>query len=124
VSDSFELQGSWGTSPLLGNSDAQPTITTPFDELLQLAHKQLNTTDLTVDGATALPFGGVVSAHVIIVKAVGGPVVVRVTSTSGATQSIPVDSFLVIVTQTTAITAVDVARAPGTLTTVTYFFGE
>jgi len=56
--------------------------------------------------------------NVLQIRVVGNKVRVRITSTDGSTQAIPVDSFLCIVTDSVDITAVDLTRTAGSETTV------
>lgn len=91
---------------------------------MMLATEQYSQITLTADAPVVLPLGGLADANVLIVKAVGGKVTVRITSSDGSQQAVPVDSFLALISASTPMTAVDVARSPGVQTVVKYFLGQ
>lgn len=124
MADVFNIGGNYTTTPASGAPSADPSYIAPIDESLTLIRKHHDTIDLTSDSITPVQFGGVINGHVLIVKTVGGKVQVRVTSSDGSTQSIPVDSFLAVISNTVPITAVDLTRIPGNATTVKIFLGE
>lgn len=124
MADIFQLGGSYTTAPANGAPSADPSLNAPIDESMTLIRKHQDTIDLTVDSPVTVQFGGVINAHVLIVKTVGGKARVRITSADGSTQSIPVDSFYASISNTVPITAVDLTRVPSQLTTVKVFLGE
>lgn len=89
-----------------------------------LATEQYSQLTLASDSPAALPFGGLSEANVLIVKCVGGKVRVRITSADGSQQSVPVDSFLALISASVPMTTVDVTRVPGVQTVVRYFLGQ
>lgn len=120
----FTLTGTYAAYPSAGAPSADPTITAPIDERVNLDLELASVVQLTSDAPVALPFGGLTSAAVVVVKAVGGAVVLRLTSAEGSQQRVPVDSFAVLMSNTTPYTAVDVQRTPGAITTVKFYLGE
>lgn len=125
ISDNFALSGSYSTTPNIGNPSGQPNLTSPIEEDQVLIEKQFNSIELDVDSAVSVPFGGVTGATVLIVKCVGGKIRVRITSSDGSSQAIPCDSFIAITTDSTyPITAVDLTRLPGVVTTCSVFLGQ
>lgn len=124
MSDQFNLSGSYQTQPLGGISSGNPTLVAPINESMILTEKSLDTLMLTVDTPVAVSFGGVTNANAIVMRAVGGPVTVRLTSAAGATQSVPMDEYFSVLTSTVPVTAIDLTRSPGVLTTVTVFLGQ
>jgi hypothetical protein len=124
MADVFNLGGNYTTQPASGAPSADPSFIAPIDETMTLVHKHFDTIDLGSDLATPVDFGGVTNCHVAIIKTVGGKVMVRVTSADGTTQSIPVDQFFVVMSNTVPITAIDLTRVPGQVTTVKVFLGE
>ncbi len=123
MADQFVLSGSYNVTPLSLTS-LDPSLATTIDEPLALKSKQFSDITLSVDTPVAVPFGTVINAHVVILKALGGKVKARVTSADGATQAIPFDTFLILMSQTVPITAIDLTRVLATATTVKVFLGE
>ena len=123
MADQFVLSGSYTVTPLSLTS-LDPSLATPIDEPLALKSKQPSDITLSVDTPVAVPFGTLVNAHVVILKALGGKVKARLTSADGTTQAIPFDTFLILMSQTVPITAIDLTRVLATATTVKVFLGE
>lgn len=123
--DLFTLQGQWGTSPQTGGllGSGATGLLTPILEQVTLDEKQLAQYDLTSDSPQVVDFGGVTNANVVII-ACDRKVRVRITTTDGATQSIPVDDTLILISRTVAVTAIDLTRVPATETNVAVFLGE
>ena len=123
MADQFILSGSYTVAPLSATS-LDPSLATTIDEPLALKSKQFSDMTLSVDTPVTVPFGTVVNAHIVILKALGGKVKARITSADGATQAIPFDTFLILMSQTVPITAIDLTRVLATATTVKVFLGE
>lgn len=125
IVDLFQLAGSLSTTPQpqtpLG---ASAVATLPINEQLYLKHKSLDTLDLEADSVTPLPFGGVTNAHVLHLRAVGGPVRVRLTSSDGTTQALTADPLITVISSSVPFTAIDLTRSAGVDTSVSYFLGE
>lgn len=122
--DTFRLTGTWGTSPILGQPSAIPSFDAPIDEIIQITKKNQDDLTLTVDSPVVVSLGGLTNVHVLVIKTVGGKIAVRLTSTDGSTQSVPVDTFLALITLSVPITAIDVTRVAGIETQVHIFMGE
>ena len=120
----FALTGGYTNTPLDGVPSLAPNVDAPLDESMVITKKTEYDVDLTVDAPVAVQFGGVVNAHVIIVKTIGGKVKVRLTSADGAQQSVPVDSTIILISQSVPITAIDLTRVPATPTQVRVYLGE
>ena len=97
---------------------------TPLDERVLLARKHYDEISLISDLATAVGMGGITSAHVVVIKPVAEKVKVRITTSDGATQVIPVEELLVLISLSTPVTAIDLQRDAGTVTSVKVFLGE
>lgn len=119
----FTLTGTYASYPASGAPSGDPVVSAPIDERLMLSLDLASEMLLTTDAPVALPFGGLPNAAVVIVKAVGGPVLLRLTSAEGTQQRVPVDSFAVLTASAVPYTAVDVTRTPGAQTTVRFFLG-
>lgn len=120
----FAIVGSYSATPASGSPSADPIVTAPLDERQMLATLQYSQLTLTSDTPVSLPLGGLTSANVLIVKAVGGKVRVRITSADGSQQAVPVDTFLALMSASVPMTAVDVTRTPGVQTVIRYFLGQ
>jgi hypothetical protein len=123
MSDVFSLQGGYTATPASGCPSGSPSVDTPICESIVLKAKQIVEPTLTVDSPIAVGFGGVTSANVVVIKT-HGKVKARLTSADGTTQSVPVDSFLVLISLTVPVTAIDLTRVAGTDTIVEIFLGE
>lgn len=124
MSDTFRLQGNYSSTPLLGNPSGQPVVSSPIAETAQIINRELGQYTLTADTPQAVGFGGCSEVNVLVIKAIGGKIRVRITSADGTTQSVPVDSFLCLISLTEPITAIDITRTPATETIVTTFLGQ
>lgn len=123
MSDLFKLSGDYTTSCGC-NTSGVPQVAAPISETLALAKKTTSRETLTTDSPVAVSLNGLTSAHVVVIKTIGGKVRVRLTSSDGATQAIPVDSFCVLISQSVPVTAIDLTRVTGRSTTVEVFLGE
>jgi hypothetical protein len=124
MADSFKLLGSYETAPLGQPLSFAPNVIAQISEGKTLKVKELADLTLSVDSAVAVPFGGVVNANVILLKATGGKVKARFTSADGTAQAIPFDTYLILMSDTVPFTAIDLTRVASTLTTVRVFLGE
>lgn len=124
MSSILKLSGLLSAVPAVGGGSGDPDFLDLFDERLVLAQKHYTEMSLGSDGATSVSLGGLSGANVLMLKVPGGKVVARLTSADGTTQAIPVEEFLVLVSITTPITAIDLARVAGVATTVKVFLGQ
>lgn len=124
MADQFTLSGSYTATPASGSPSADPMITAPINESMMLGTELASQITLNADAPASLPFGGLSGVNALIVKCVGGKIIVRITSADGSAQAIPVDSFLALTSASADITAVTVQRTPATQTVVKYFLGQ
>lgn len=123
--DAFTLSGSYGTTPLAGETSGTPFLSTPLEETLNLSAKQTGEYSLGSDSVQVVAFGGVTTANVIIMKVTSGPAVkARLTWASNPTQAVEVDGFYFQIDRTTGITALDLTRTPGQISVVEVFLGQ
>lgn len=124
------LKGSASVAPTVGTPSGEMVNLGPIEERVLVGFRLDQQFDLTVDTAVVVPVLRAASgpfnagAHVLMVKVVGGKVRVRITTSDGSTQAIPVDSFLSLISLAVPITAVDFTRVASTLTTVKLFMAE
>ena len=124
MADTFHLTGTWSTQPFTGTPSGAVSLDTPFDEYMTLIAKAVGTYTLIADAVQAVSFDGLSQVHVVAIKTFGGKVTVRLTSADGTTQSVPVDSFAVLMSYAVPFTAIDVARVAGVSTVVNVFLGQ
>lgn len=120
----FRLEGDYSSSPTSGQPSGQPDITSPLSELMYLSQHAVLGLDLTSDPAVSVPFGSLSGANVVVIKAVGGPIKVTLTSSAGSAQAITVDGFATLMSETNAYTAMTVQRTAGIEATVNIFLGQ
>lgn len=124
VVDTYKLTAQYEIVPQSYGNSGAPTVVASVNETLLLGKTQNAEYDLTVDTAVTVNFGGVTNAHVLSINT-DRKVRVRVTSADGATQAIPVEGFLKIISKgSVPITAVDLTRVAGQATVVQVFLGE
>jgi len=124
LADTFELSGSYATEPSSGSPSADPSLAAAIEESVSLDLKELRTYRLDADSVQTVDLGGLDEVNVLLVKAVGGKLKVRLTSTDGTTQAVPVDSFLCIISESVGITAIDLLRETGIEVTAKIFMGQ
>ena len=124
MADTFKLSGSYDVAPLGSSLSFAPTGTAAISESRGIKAKEVSELLLSVDTPVAVPFGGVANANIVILKAVGGKVRARFTSADGSLQSIPFDTYLILMSETVPVTVIDLTRVAGTETTVRVFLGE
>jgi len=124
VADQFTLGGSYTTTPYVGVRSGVPTVVSVIDEKVALVNKAIGRYSLDTDAPVSVDLGGLDEVNVLVVKTIGGKIRLRVTSADGSQQSIPVDSFLSMISLSVPITALDLTRTPGTSTTVDIFLGQ
>ncbi len=124
MADLFTLAGSYTATPASGSPSADPLVNAPISEQQVLGVQLTSVCALTNDNVTPLPFGCIDGATVVIVKAVGGKIKLRLTSADGTDQVVPVDTFAAIMSAAVPFTSVSVQRSPGVATTVKFFLGQ
>jgi len=126
MSHAFGFQGSYRTDPISGSSSGNPFVSAPINESQILKTRAVSEIILDTDAPFSVPFtGGVVNAHVVMLRATGAKIRARLTSSDGAAQAVPVEPYLFMMTSSVPITAIDLTRLAGSGTvTVEVFLGE
>lgn len=124
MADVFKLAGSYATLLAGGEASGVPVEGAQLSESVTLKRKSVQTHDLVADAPVVVSLGGLSQFEVLVLRAVGGKVRVRLTSADGASQSVPVDGLLVLISLAVPFTAMDLTRLAGTATTVVVFMGE
>jgi hypothetical protein len=124
MADKFLLSGSWTTAPMSGSASLDPSFAAAIDESYVLDGKDGGfPVTLTTDAEFVVSFGSLVNANIVILKS-DGKCKARLTSTDGATQSIPVDTVFISISQSVPFTALGLTRLPGAETTVRVFLAK
>lgn len=103
--DTADTDGSWD----LG---LEYEATETFDRVTR------DVVDLDDDDPHAVAFGDLPSAALVFLKAIGGKCRARITTTDGATQSIPIDPVGFLVSLSVPVTAIDLTRVAASGVTV------
>lgn len=124
MSDKFTVQGSYSVGPQTGGGSGFPSSAVPILESVSLDKSSFQTYILDADSVQVVSLGGLDQAEVLSIKTVGGRARVRITTLQGSTQSIPVDSFLMLLSESDPITAIDLLREVGLEVEVRVFLGQ
>ena len=121
----WRLQGTMTAEPLLGVTSGIPALTIPLDETYQLDKVLPSQYTLADSTVTDVSLGGLTAINLVWIKVVGSKVRVRITSSDGSTQAIPVDTIFMLESQSIDITAIDLTLLLGGVeTTVEVFLGQ
>ena len=120
----LELTGSAVTKPPVGNPSGLPTTLVSYDEKVALARSVSNIYTLTVDTAVSVSLGALTGVNFLSIRTDGAKVRVRITSSDGSQQAVPVDTLLILRCDSVDITAVDLTRATSTDTDVYVVLGQ
>jgi hypothetical protein len=120
----LELQGSVSVGNQQGMVSGQPTILTSINERMTATSDLAAKYTLSSDTAQTVDLGGLANINFLSVRAVGGKIRVRITSSDGTNQSIPVDPILVLRSDSVNITALDLTRLANTETEVYIVLAE
>ena len=119
MADTFTLSGACTIVPTSSNDSGDPSVTAALDETLSIKKKQVVSIELTDDNAKSVELGDLAAVHALVLRARGGKVRVRLTSTDGSLQAIAVDALAIIISAAVGYTAIDLTRVVGSGTTVT-----
>ncbi len=123
MADAFKLSGGYTVSPLGSVLSFAPSLEAVIDEPKTIKAKQVSDPILILDAARTVDFGGVVNAHIVILKATG-KCEARLTSAAGASQVVSFDTYFILMSDTVPVTAITLTRAAGVSTTVRVFLAE
>jgi hypothetical protein len=124
TSSIYKLAGSYTTEPAQGNPSGKTSDSAFINEVMFLSTKTTCELFLTDNNPLDVPFGGVVEANVVMLKSVGGPIEVKITSELGTEQIIPVDGFFQLITISKPVSQISVTRLTSANTLVNVFLGE
>jgi len=120
------LTGTLLATPLTASGSGDAPLPIPLQEIFALSKKHYDEVTLTDGNPLVVNLGGLSEVNVLFVRATGGKVRLRVTSSDGALQAIPVDPFHLTLTKSVGITAFDLTRDPAISNPVTVriFLGQ
>lgn len=120
----LKLEGSVEVSSPVGNPSGHPQALVQLAEILYTGKYSVQTVTLSADSATSLSLGALSEANFLVIRVDGGKVRVRITSSDGTSQSIPVDPLLILRCDSVGITAIDITRTTGIDTDVYAVLGQ
>jgi len=120
----LKLEGSITIANPVGAPSGQPTVLLTLEEKVYLKRVLSTNVSLLTDVLTPVSLGPLAKVNYLIVRAEGGYVRVRITSSQGVTQSIPVDPSLILQSDDLDITAIDLLRESTVDTEVYIVLGE
>jgi hypothetical protein len=118
MAQQLTIEGALVIKEAVGDYQGQSQVTNTIAEKMSILQYQNTVYVLSADSAQTVALGALSEVNVLQIRVVGNKVRVRITSSDGTSQAIPVDSFLCIVTDSVSITAVDLTRTAGSETTV------
>lgn len=119
----FRVAGQITAEPTFGTPSGIPSAAIPLDETIRLEQVSQQSFVLSSDSPVSVPFGSMTDVNVLFVKC-SGKIRVRITSSDGSQQALPVDSVLLQISESVAVTAIDLTRVTGQETTVDVFIGQ
>lgn len=93
---------------LLGSGQAQ--VAAAYQEQLSVDGVLVTNLTLSSDSPVSVSLGPLSGVNLLSIRAVGGKIRVRVTSSDGSSQALPVDPVLVLMSDSVDITAIDLTR--------------
>lgn len=124
MADSFKLLGSYDVNPLTAPLSFAQVQTAPINETLTIKASMWTEMTLTLDAPYTVNFGGVANAHIVILKSTNGKVLATLTTSAGAAQVVPFDTYWILMSESAPVTALTLTRVAGTETTVRIFLAE
>jgi hypothetical protein len=123
MADAFKLLGGYTVTPLGSALSFAPSLEAVIDEPKSIKAKELSELLIIADPAVSVPFGGVLNAHIVLLKATG-KCEARITSAAGAAQVVAFDTYLILMSDSVPVTAITLTRVAGVDTTVRVFLAE
>jgi hypothetical protein len=122
--DVFTLDGGWSAGPAVSSDALGSDALGVLEKVLYLDRFESGgKLTLSGDAPVSVNFGSLTAAHVVILQTTG-KVRARLTTSDGATQSVPVDPIFVLVSEGVPVTAIDLTRVSGVETIVSVFIGQ
>lgn len=109
MASTLYLTGNLVTAPLEGGS-GNSIIPFPLEEVVALSKRYYDEITLADNTVTTVSFGGLSEVNVVCMRVTGGKARLRVTTSDGSQQSIPLDPLGLFISKSVPITALDVMR--------------
>lgn len=116
--------GSVDMAAPVGSPSGQPQTLISYNEISYTEKVLSQNIFLGVDTPVAVSLGQLSGVNFLSIRADGAKIRVRITSTDGSTQAVPVDPLLVLRCDSTDITAIDITRTAGIDTDVYIVLGK
>lgn len=123
MSSLFTLLGSYQATPPVRSTTETTDVGQAFELRALLTRKHYDEIDILSNSPVTVAFGGVTNAHYVVIQS-DQKVQVKLTSTDGAAQIVPVDNLLILSAYLVPITAITLVRLAGVDTRVKVFLGE
>lgn len=131
MASTFALTGTYQAIPPLNMPSGDPLITAPIDERQTLENELASILFVEAGGGfKSVTLGDMTNTSVIVIKPVGGPIIVRMSYVDAADipvqVDIPVDQFFALTTTTRRITALQIKADPAATfnVSVKFFLGQ
>lgn len=120
----FRLYGSIVAAPALGVPSGVSGVSIPLQETLALMAAETRRYVLLTDDPVVVSLGGLTAVHVLLAQTDGNKVRLRLTSTDGTNQALPVDPTALLFARSVPFSAVELTRVSGVATTVDLYLGQ
>lgn len=120
----LKIEGAITIANPVGSPSGQPTVLLTLEEKVFLKRVLATNVTLDSDALTPVSIGPLAGVNFLSIRASGGYVRVRITSSQGTSQSIPVDPCLILQSDDLDITAIDLLRETTVDTEVYIVLGE
>jgi hypothetical protein len=124
LADSFKLLGSYDLNPLTAPLSFAQVQSAPINEAMTVKATMWTEMNLILDPAYTVNFGGVTNAHIVILKSTNGKVLATITTADGTSQVVPFDTYWILMSEASPVTALTLTRVAGVETTVRIFLAE
>jgi len=118
------LDGSITVANPVGSPSGEPSIVLTLNEQVFLKRQLSTNLTLSTDNVVQVSLGTLGAVNFLCIRASGGYVRARITSSQGQTQSLPVDPILILRCDDVNITAIDLTREATVDTEVYIVLGE
>ncbi len=124
MSQQLKIEGSISIQNPVGSPPGQPTTLLILNDSVFM--KRVLSTSYTLDSDTpvSVDLGNLEEVNYLSVRAEGGYVRLRITTTMGTTQAVPVDPSLILRSDDVGITAIELTRESTVDTEVYIVLGE
>jgi len=120
----LKVEGSITAQNPVGSPPGQPTTLVKLDDSVFLKKVLSTSYSLLSDSPVSVDLGNLEEVNFLSIRAEGGYVRLRITTTMGTTQAVPVDPSLILRSDDVGITAIELTRESTVDTEVYIVLGE